>query len=200
MDRRSGRGSPSPTIPRDPRRSPFNWPPLTLIHHTTPRNPSRRLPIVPPAQKLCSTLAMPHRRAPTPANHCSSSAARPGFSPGPSSPTSARAAPELPRRTTAGEPRCRRPSAPRPRLILVLGEHSPTSSLSLALGYLARRSLQFWERRAPALHRHVRHGSAVAEPLQHGSTPREPRIDMPRHRARARTSSHPDSSLDSVRT
>ena len=30
--RRRGRGSPSPTIPRDPRRSPFNWPQRTPLH------------------------------------------------------------------------------------------------------------------------------------------------------------------------
>jgi len=94
---RNHRGLPSLLPRRDPRRPPLNHckTPLTLIHHTAPRNPSRRLPIVPPAQKLCSTPATPHRRAPTPANHRSSSAARPGSSPGPSSPTSACAAPKL---------------------------------------------------------------------------------------------------------
>ena len=101
---------PSPTLTRTPRPLYAISTPQPPLNPRAPSSPLLRT--APPRKVLCAATDQPHRALPAHANHRNSSAVRPGFSPGPSSPTSACAAPELPRRTAAGELWPRRNSSP----------------------------------------------------------------------------------------
>ena len=67
------RRDPYPAVPRDPRRSPFNWPQRTPLHphlHAlAASNPSRRLRLAPPRRLLCAAADQPRHSLPAPANH-----------------------------------------------------------------------------------------------------------------------------------
>ena len=92
------RRDPYPAAPRDPRRSPFNWPQRTPLHphlHAlAASNPSRSLRLAPPCRLLCATADQPRHSLPAPANHPRSPAPTSGTPPKPPALTPVRASPE----------------------------------------------------------------------------------------------------------